>query len=112
MRALLVLAAASFAAIALPTTAAAEGSDRLEFVASPGIDRGFVNGRRDDRFRRHRGDTGAVYVYDRGYQGDSSWKSDSFNDWWHDRPERAYPRWMTSNQNCDRMWWGGGAWRC
>jgi hypothetical protein len=41
-----------------------------------------------------------------------SWESDSFNDWWHDRPERAYPRWIQNNQNCDRMWWGGGVWRC
>ncbi|HEY0630332.1 MAG TPA: hypothetical protein VGD23_13485, partial [Sphingomicrobium sp.] len=40
-----------------------------------------------------------------------SFESDSYNDWWHDRPDRSYPRWVTSGK-CDRMWWGGGAWRC
>jgi hypothetical protein len=41
-----------------------------------------------------------------------SWESASYNDWWHDRPERAFPRWMQSNQDCARMWWSGGGWRC
>jgi hypothetical protein len=41
-----------------------------------------------------------------------SWEADSFNDWWHDRPDRAFPRWMQANQDCARMWWGGGGWRC
>jgi hypothetical protein len=43
-----------------------------------------------------------------------SWDSDSYNDWWHDRPDRAYPRWVQHNDGCDegRMWQGGGAWRC
>ena len=43
-----------------------------------------------------------------------SWASDSYNDWWHDRPDRAYPRWVRHNDGCDegRMWQGGGVWRC
>lgn len=41
-----------------------------------------------------------------------SWDPDSYNGWWHDRPDRAYPRWVQHNQNCDRRWWGGGVWRC
>jgi hypothetical protein len=43
-----------------------------------------------------------------------SWDSDSYNDWWHDRPDRAYPRWVQRNEGCDegRMWQGGGVWRC
>ena len=43
-----------------------------------------------------------------------SWDSDSYNDWWHDRPDRAYPRWIQHNQNCtpDRMWWSGSGWHC
>ena len=112
MRALLLGLAASAAAMALPGAAAAEGSDRLEFVGVSSTNSGIVSGHHDGRFRRHRGHDGTVVVYDRDYQGDSSWRSDSFNDWWHDKPERSYPRWMVSNQNCDRMWWGGGAWRC
>jgi hypothetical protein len=55
-----------------------------------------------------------VVYYDdyREYQGDSAWKSDSFNDWWHDRPDRAYPRWVTANQNCERKWFAGDTLRC
>jgi hypothetical protein len=44
--------------------------------------------------------------------GAATWESDSFNDWWHDRPDRAFPRWMQHNQDCARLWWGGGGWRC
>jgi|SRR3954451_2548327 hypothetical protein len=42
-----------------------------------------------------------------------SWAPDSYNDWWHDRPDRAYPRWIQHNENCspDRMWWSG-SWHC
>ena len=47
-----------------------------------------------------------------GYDLNHVWASDSFNDWWHDRPERAFPRWMSSNQDCQRQWWSGGGWRC
>jgi len=43
-----------------------------------------------------------------------SWDEDSYNDWWHDRPDRAYPRWVQHNDGCEenRMWQGGGVWRC
>jgi hypothetical protein len=73
-----------------------------------------------DRMRhdRHRGRFG-----DGGFGGgwawydsdlNRSWDSDSYNDWWHDRPDRAYPRWVQRNEGCDegRMWQGGGVWRC
>lgn len=64
--------------------------------------------------RRNRGFEGGVVYgsWDRDYQGDTAWRPDSFNDWWHERPNRAFPRWMQNNQNCERQWWGGGAWRC
>ena len=78
-------------------------------LPSAGQWRGDGRGHGDRRGRRDRGFT---YVGPIEYQGDSAWRPDGFNDWWHERPERAYPRWMQSNQNCDRMWWGGGVWRC
>ena len=69
------------------------------------------DGRRHDRDRRRRnGDS--VFVYDRDYQGDTVWRVNNYNDWWHDRPDRAFPRWVQNNQNCERMWWSGGGWRC
>jgi hypothetical protein len=42
------------------------------------------------------------------------WDSDSYNDWWHDRPDRAFPRWVQHNESCepDRMWWSGNGWHC
>jgi len=67
-----------------------------------------------DRPRHHRGDGfGGVWGY---YEADvnRSWEADSFNDWWHDRPDRAFPRWVKTNGGCapDRMWWSGSGWRC
>jgi hypothetical protein len=41
-----------------------------------------------------------------------SWNSDSYNDWWHDRPDRAYPAWMRNNQGCSRMWYAADTLRC
>lgn len=41
-----------------------------------------------------------------------AWRSDGFNDWWHDRPDRAYPAWMRNNQNCQRQWYAGNVLRC
>jgi hypothetical protein len=41
-----------------------------------------------------------------------SWEADSYNDWWHDRPDRAYPAWMRRNQDCSRQWFSGDTLRC
>lgn len=127
MRSMLLGLAAPLAALALPAApvhAQAQAFGDPGFTAVPGasvpshFDRGDRDGRRHDR-RRHRGrDTVVVFGGPWGapeawaLYNNRSWEPDSFNDWWHDRPDRAYPRWMQSNQACDRMWWGGGAWRC
>ena len=108
MRSLLALAAAS---LAVP--AAAMDPEPMQFSGNFGVTvhsgSSFV-GKPGRDHRRHRRADGVV-LYDRDYQGDTAWRSDGFNDWWHDRPERSYPRWLLSNHNCDRMWWSGGAWR-
>ena len=121
MRMLLCLAVAVAASI--PATAAQAGdtfslSGNTPLVGSnDGGVRVFKDhGRRDDRRRGRRNDT---VVGDLGYYGgdwalynNRSFESDSYNDWWHDRPDRAYPRWMSSNQDCQRQYWSGGGWRC
>jgi hypothetical protein len=73
---------------------------------------------RGDRDRRHhRGGCRTDVVMD-WYGGEwalynnRSWEPDSYNDWWHDRPERAYPRWMTRNQDCARRWYSGDVLTC
>ena len=121
MRALLTLAAATLAATALlaaPAQAKDDGhgdgfqfSFRPDTSLSPAPD--FRFGRRDgdrDR-RRHRGFDSVVYI-DREYQGDSAWRSDSFNDWWHERPNRAYPAWVQRNHDCQRQWIQGNVLTC
>ena len=68
---------------------------------------------RHDR-RRHR-DQGDVFISDWGYDDwdcGRTWESNSYHDWWHDRPDRAFPRWVQSNQNCERIWSSGAGWRC
>lgn len=41
-----------------------------------------------------------------------SFDSDSYNGWWHDRPDRAYPAWMRRNQDCQRPWFSGDTLTC
>jgi len=41
-----------------------------------------------------------------------SWEPDSYNDWWHDRPDRAYPAWMRRNEDCQRQWFSGDVLKC
>jgi len=140
MRPQLLGIAAAAAAIAFPAAPAqADGSSHGPFAGfgsapafsevQPGvpvrIHRGFHDGRHDGdgrgdhrRHRRDRGDT--IVVGDNwGYYGgewalynNRSWESDSYNDWWHDQPWRAYPRWITQNLGCDRQWYSGDVLRC
>lgn len=111
----LLFAVASIA-LAAPVPAAAQSAPGLQFSArSGGAHQGGFDrrdGRRHDRRDRRNNDSIVYYDDYREYQGDSAWKSDSFNDWWHDRPDRAYPRWVTANQNCERKWFAGDTLRC
>jgi hypothetical protein len=73
-----------------------------------------------ERGRHHHGSSGCdVLVGGWGYvdgewarYNNRSWDPDSYNDWWHDRPDRAFPRWVWSNQDCARRWWSGGGFHC
>ena len=118
MRGVLSILAAAAAMSTLPAAASAErrdaGFSQGQFAASGvRIHRGHGDwrDRRDhgDRDRRFRGD---AYLPYRDYQGDTLWGSGGFNDWWHDRPDRAFPRWLAANHDCERRYWAGGAWRC
>ncbi|MGE5562388.1 MAG: hypothetical protein ACM3ZV_03680 [Bacillota bacterium] len=86
---------------------------------------GFDACRTGDRHHRHRDGGFACgafggWVYADGNwarYNNRSWDSDSFNDWWHDRPDRAFPRWVQEQRaqgTCDpdRMWWSGSGWHC
>ena len=120
MRAALI-AAASLAAITISAAPAAaqswgaapaalSGNVSVQVHRNGGGGQGWDWNR--DRRSRHPGFASGYVIADREYQGDSAWKSDSFNDWWHDQPHRAFPRWVSDNRNCDRRWWSGGVWRC
>ena len=74
-------------------------------------DGGHDDGDRPHR-RRHRDNDEFVFLGDREYQGDTAWRANSYNDWWHERPNRSFPRWVQNNQDCQRQWWSGGGWRC
>ena len=66
--------------------------------------------------KHHRRDRrGDIFVGNWGYDdwdGGRAWESNSYNDWWHDRPDRAFPRWVQNNQDCERVWSNGTGWRC
>ena len=133
VRALLGLA--GIAALATFTPAQGQSLAASEFSASsglhgirvvqpppPGYPPGFSNGGgRGHGHHVHVGDQVAVgygYGYAGGYydysdfDGNRSFDPDKWNDWWHDRPDRAFPRWMQNNQNCERIWYSGAGWRC
>jgi hypothetical protein len=70
----------------------------------------------DHRFnRRHGGGTSSNGIWVNGGQwalhNNQSFKSDSYNDWWHDQPWRSQPAWVRNNTAC-RAYWSGGGWRC
>ena len=117
MRLFILLSGVALSVVTLAAPASAE-----TLIGSPAS--GFHNGDRHDgdgrHHRRHRGNSGLFVEYDAGawaLYNNHSWDSDSFNDWWHDRPDRAYPRWVLEqrrNGTCeaDRMWWSGSGWHC
>lgn len=62
-------------------------------------------------------DAAAAWGYDlQSSFDDRDWAPGSGNGWWHDRPDRAYPRWVQEQRGraCDpdRMWWSGSGWHC
>lgn len=81
-------------------------------VGCDGRDRRHRNGRRNIALSECAAFPAGLGYFDQDIN--RSWDPDSFNDWWNDRPDRAYPRWIYHNQNCtpDRMWWSGSGWHC
>ena len=116
MRMMLLAAAGSIAML----TASASLAQVQSFGGSA-FRGGHDGGGRDGRGHDHRGDRGprgelvlGYYNYgDWGRYNNRTFEPDSFNDWWHDRPDRAYPRWMLKNsQTCERQWSSGAGWTC
>ena len=127
MKHVLLATAAVFAAAAVPAIPAqAQSSSSAAFVGVPSghggggvrVHRGFRSDftRRDRRDRRRdRDDEAVIGTWVDGGEwalyNNRSWEPNSYNDWWHDRPDRAFPRWVQDGK-CERMWWSGGGWRC
>jgi hypothetical protein len=123
MRKLLLATATLLAAAAVPALPAqAQSASAFVGVPSHGgtsvrVHHGFGDhrGGRHDRDGRFNDGAAIGTWYDGGewaLYNNRSWEADSYNDWWHDRPDRAFPRWVQNNQNCERVWWSGGGWRC
>jgi hypothetical protein len=126
MRALLGLAA--LGATALASAAYAQHFSISSFGSSsavPRITRMPERGHhRDGRFEGHvhRGVPATALAYGYGgyggyndygdFDGNRGFDPDKWNDWWHDRPDRAYPRWMSHNQDCARRWYSGDVLTC
>jgi hypothetical protein len=131
-RGLLGLAAMS-AALVIPSPASAQGAVASSgFSAVSGTQRiGVLTGRPGGEFGRRGGfgdghrhhirvdgrvQGGGYYssgYNDYGdYDANRSFDPDKWNDWWHDRPDRAFPRWMSRNQGCERPWYSGDVLTC
>jgi len=46
------------------------------------------------------------------FDGNRSFDPDRWNDWWHERPDRAFPRWLSRNQDCSRLWYRADVLSC
>ena len=131
-----LLGAAAIAALSIPAASAAALDPQTLTAASVTVHRGgglptghpgYVrwdgsptgkvgfsrDGRRGEGWRGHRRGFGGAFVGRWADHQDRTFEHDSYNDWWHERPHRAFPRWVRENaQTCDRRWWSGGVWRC
>lgn len=88
----------------------ASGSGNLSSLSGrPALPQDGMNGR-TGRPRFGFGFSGWAYYGD--YDGNRSFDPDKWNDWWHDRPDRAYPAWMRRNQDCARLWYSGSELTC
>jgi len=120
MRFLMLFGAAALAATALSSPAAAEDWSGPPPSGFHHGDRHDGDGRDGRHHRRHGSSSGFFVEYDAGAwarYNNRGWDSDSYNDWWHDRPDRAYPRWVQDQRRSgtcdeDRMWWSGSGWHC
>lgn len=118
------------------------GSPRIRFVRPPNpgeivINRGFDGRHRHGHDRDGEGDGNGhrhhIHVGDNvdgsvlaggggwGYSGyndygdydaNRSFAQDKWNDWWHDHPDRAFPRWMSRNKDCARRWYSADTLTC
>lgn len=104
----ILLGVAAIATCLVTTPAAAGGSQVI--VSGNGFGFG------DNGHFRRRDDQIGIWVNagEWAKYNNRTFESDSFNGWWHDRPDRAYPAWMRNNQNMPncRLYWAGGGWRC
>lgn len=67
--------------------------------------------RRGHRRDRDRFDD-SVFIGEIYREDNPAWQAEGYNDWWHDRPSRSQPRWVSDNQNCERQYWTGAGWKC
>ena len=107
-----LICAAAIAAFSIAAPAAAGSSDgpftRVTFGSQGNFD-----GRDNHRRNHHQDDIGIwVNAGEWARYNNRAFESDSYNDWWHDRPDRAYPAWVRNNQNCARQWFAGNTLRC
>jgi hypothetical protein len=119
MRALLGLAALAAMTSLSPLQAQSFGTGSFALSSGGGqVSTWSGDGRHHDgrRVHVHRGLADA-YAYlgynDYGdFDGNRGFDPDKWNDWWHDRPDRAYPRWLTRNSDCARRWYSGDVLTC
>jgi hypothetical protein len=117
MNTLRLALAASIAALVVGGTAQAQAQAQARARGmSGGFDGDRHHRRMDQRDDRRRiADAALITDWNGGewaLYNNRSWQPDSYNDWWHDRPDRAFPQWMSHNQDCARPWYSGDTLRC
>ncbi len=116
-----LLGFAALAATALASSAQAQESRSSSFAMPSARHTGTTfpqwrSANQDGMVHVHRGSAGSYgYVdysaYD-DFDANRSFDHEKWNDWWHDRPDRAYPRWLSRNQDCARLWYSADKLTC
>ena len=125
---ILGLAAVLAAASAVPAAAqtynftpsiGVHGGSGLPSPRAHGGHEGWRDGRTADRrdrrgrYPRYRYGNGfAYYGGEWALYNNRSFEPDSYNDWWHERPERSLPRWTRNNGDCRQQYWTSAGWTC
>src|SRR5688572_25079773 len=59
---------------------------------------------RHPRYRYGRGNSFVYYGGEWALYNNRSFEPESYNDWWHERPNRSLPRWTQNNRDCRQQY--------
>src|SRR3712207_4141378 len=100
----LLVTAALGASVLVVSTPSAAQHIRPHAVGQGVANAKFPDGTPNVRHHPRRDFDGTAFAWGYGFPtayDDAGWAPSSGNSWWHDRPDRAYPRWVMEQRHSD-----------